>query len=356
MAKRGLTANEKQVLYGLVRHATLNDRELSDALGVKVSTVTAIRRRLRRADYFVTRRIPMMHRVGWEILTAGHARLDLTQGAQAGPRLREVLKEKVPGLFHVAVSPDHLSFLGFARDYTRARIDVDELRLGLDHAKLLGDGDVAFSAFPMALSTVPSFFDYSHPLALLFELEDRFSIRMDRGKTGDISLSRKETDVFKGLVRFPELSDKALAQRVKVSRQAVSKMRREFEAEGLVRTARIPNLQRLGFDLYVSAFARFVPSSTVKGRTDAVERLLRTAPVPFLISDDAEASVVAAAKTFEQFTVLRSTITKHLQERGFLQGDPEVHVALTSTTEILRNCEFGPLVQTLTAPEPASSR
>ena len=68
MAKRGLTGNEKQVLYGLIHHPVLNDRELSELLGVKVSTVTAIRRRLRRAEYFVTRRLPMMHRLGWEIL------------------------------------------------------------------------------------------------------------------------------------------------------------------------------------------------------------------------------------------------------------------------------------------------
>ena len=49
-------------------------------------------------------------------------------------------------------------------------------------------------------------------------------------------------------------------------------------------------------------------------------------------------------------------LTKHFQERGYLQGDPAVYVGLTSATEILRNCEFGPLMQELTAPLPKSSR
>lgn len=356
MAKRGLTANEKQVLYGLVRHPVLNDRELSELLSVKVSTVTAIRRRLRRADYFVTRRIPMLHRLGWELMIGGHARLDLTQGSQVLPRLREQLRDRLPGFFYVAAAADHLSFLGFARDYTAARSEVDELRQSLDRAGLLGDGDVTFSAFPMSLSVVPAFFDYSHPLALTFGLEDRPGIRIERSKTGDIELTRKETEVLKGLVRYPEVSDKGLAQRVKVSRQAVSKMRREFEAEGLIRTARIPNLRLLGFDLYVSAFARFVPSSTVKSRADSVERLLKVAPVFFLMSDDAETAVVGAAKSYEQFSTLRAGLVKHFQERGYLRGDPDIYVSLTSATEILRNCEFGPLVQDLTAPLPKSSR
>lgn len=356
MAKRGLTANEKQVLYGLVRHPVLNDRELSELLNIKVSTVTAIRRRLRRADYFVTRRIPMMHRLGWELLVAGHARLDLTQGSQVIPRLREMLKDRLPGLFHVAAAADHLSFVGFARDYTGARGEIDELRQSLHHSGLLADGDVSFSAFPMSLSAAPSFFDYSHSLALAFDLEDRMGVRVERGKTGDIVLTRKETEVLKGLVRYPEVSDKGLAQRVKVSRQAVSKMRREFEAEGLLRTARIPNLRLLGFDLYLTAFARFVPSSTMKARTEAVERLLKLAPVFFLLTDDAEIAVVGTSLSYEQFSTMRASLTKHFQERGYLQGEPDVFVGLTNATEMLRNCEFGPLVQDLTGPEPKSGR
>ena len=356
MAKRGLTSNEKQVLYGLVRHPVLNDRELSELLDVKVSTVTAIRRRLRRADYFVTRRIPMMNRLGCELLVGGHARLDLTQGSQVLPRLRETLKDRLPGLYHVAASADHLSFLGFARDYTAARGEVDELRQALDHARLLADSDVRLSALPMSLSAVPAFFDYSHPLALAFDLEDRSPSRLERAKVGDMELTRKETDVLKGLVRYPELSDKALAARVKVSRQAVSKMRREFESEGLLRTARLPNLRLLGFDLYVTAFARFTPSSTLKGRADAFERLLRSTQTFFLASDDAEAVVIGVARTYEQFSTLRATLTKQFEEKGHLRDDPDVFLSLTSTTELVRNCDLAPLVQGLMPPEPKSSR
>lgn len=356
MAKRGLTSNEKQVLYGLVRHPVLNDRELSESLGVKVSTVTAIRRRLRRGDYYVTRRIPMMHRLGWELLTTGTAKLDLGQGGQVAGRLREVLKDHFPNLFHVVSSADQLSFLGFARDYTSVRAEIDELRVGLDKARLLGDGDVRFAVFPMALSTLPTFFDYSHALALAFGIEDRLAVRIERPKSLDAVLTRKETEVLKGLVRFPELSDKALAQRVKVSRQAVSKMRREFERDGLLRTARVPNLRLLGFELYITASARFTPSSPMRARSEGLDRLLRSTATYFLVSDDAEVSVFGAAKSYEQFSTLNVNLVKHFKERGYLTADPEVHVGLTSATDVIRNCEFGPLVQSLTSPEPKSSR
>jgi DNA-binding Lrp family transcriptional regulator len=333
-----------------VRHPVLNDRELSESLSVKVSTVTAIRRRLRRAEYFATRRIPMMGRLGWELFIGGRARLDLGPGSQPGPRLRELLKDRLPSLFHVVATSDHLTFLAFARNYTAARRDIDELRLGLDRAHLLGNGDVRFSALPLSVSAGPAFFDFSHTLALAFGIEDRVSLRVDHPKTGDINLTRKETEVLKGLVRFPELSDKALAQRVKVSRQAVSKMRHEFEAEGLLRTARIPNLRLLGFELYVSAFAQFGPSSTTKSRTEAYEHVLRLSPTYLLVSDDAEVVVLGASRSYEEFSVHRGFLTRQFGERTRLNGEPEIYVGLASGVEVLRNCDFGPLVQDLTTP------
>jgi len=348
MAKRGLTGNEKQVLYGLIHHPVLNDRELSELLGVKVSTVTAIRRRLRRAEYFVTRRLPMMHRLGWEILAAGHARLDIAQGPQAAARLRDALKDRLPGVFHAAVSSDHVTFLAAAPNYTVLRQETDELRLILEKTKLLGDGDVTTVVFPMSLCVVPTFFDYSHALALSFGLDERVSFKPEYAKQGDVDLTRKETEVLKGLVRYPELSDKALAQKVKVSRQAVSKMRREFEDDGILRTVRIPSLRALGFELYVTSFAHFTPSATVKARSEAIEKLLRIAPTFFLASSDTDAVLLGAAKNYEQFSALRATITKYHEERGFLLGDPNTYLALTSNLEILRNCEFAPLVGSLT--------
>ena len=346
MTKRGLTGNERHVLYGLVRHPTLNDRELSEILGVKVSTVTAIRRRLRKAEFFVTKRVPMMHRLGWEVLAAGYAHFDAAQSAQAVGRIREFLKDRVPDLFHVSVSTDHLVFLAAEPSYTALRRDVDELRVGLERGKLLGLSDVGVSVFPMSLSIVPAFFDFSHVLALAFGLDNRVTAKLEHGKIGDLSLTRKEAEVLKGLVRLPELSDKALAQKVKVSRQAVSKMRREFEREGLVRTVRIPNIRLLGFDLFVSGFSRFRPLANLRARAEALEKTLRM-PAYFILSSDEESLVMGAAKNYEQFSALRGSIVRYQEEHGFLEGEPLVFLGLTGSTELIRNCEFGPLVQGL---------
>src|SRR3989304_5426167 len=106
MAKRSLTDNERKVLFGLVNRPGLNDRELSEALGIKVSTVTAIRRRLRKADYYTT----------------------------------------------------------------ASRRDLEDLRLALHKAGLLDDGTITTTIFPVGMTAIGNFFDYSHVPPLPFAL------------------------------------------------------------------------------------------------------------------------------------------------------------------------------------------
>ena len=350
MAKRALTSNEKQVLFGLVRHPTRNDRELSEVLGIKVSTVTAIRRRLRRAEYFATRRIPMMHRLGWEILAAGHGQIARSAGSHAAARLKESLEDRFPPIFHFAYSPDHFFLLANAPSYTAFRRDLEDLRGAMHKTGLLEGGLIDTVVLPVGLTAIANFFDYSHVLALAFGIDDGTSVSLQHPKVGDIELSRKETDVLRGLVRHPELSDKAVAQKIKASRQAVSKMRREFEAAGLLRTARIPNVRALGFELYLYAFPRFMSPATIRARTDAIEHTLSLTPHIFYATSNAESVILGTVRSYEHFSSLRGSIVKLYDEEGFLAREPAIQLGLVSMTEILRNCEFGPLVQMLREP------
>jgi DNA-binding MarR family transcriptional regulator len=59
-----LTLNEKTVLWALTKWPTANDRQLAQSIDIKMSTITAIRNRLRRANLFKAVRIPLMGRLG----------------------------------------------------------------------------------------------------------------------------------------------------------------------------------------------------------------------------------------------------------------------------------------------------
>ena len=197
----------------------------------------------------------------------------------------------------MTASLDHFCFLGMAPDFSTWHRTYGDLRHALKRANLLGGTDIHVTLFPLSHSLLPNFFDYSHVLAVAFDLDDKVSFRSELEKGEPVTLTVKEREVLKGLVRFPELSDKALSGRGKVSRQAVSKMRREFHETGLLRTVRIPNVRALGFDLLAEAWARFAPGAGLKVRMDALERTLRLAPTSFLGSSDSDAVVFGAARS-----------------------------------------------------------
>jgi DNA-binding MarR family transcriptional regulator len=354
VGKRALTPNERRVLGGLVQRPTLNDRELSEALGIKGSTVTASRRRLRRAEVFVTRRVPMMHRLGWELLFAGYGTLPLERGADAGSRMRQAIEGRFPTIFHVLQAPDHFVFLGSAPDYTTLVREFDEFRAALDRVGLLREASVHLTVVPVALSILGNVFDFGRLIADGLGIPKPHSPATAVDSAAPIDLSRKETEVLKGLVRHPEMSDKAVAGKIHASRQAVSKMRREFQAEGLLRTVRIPNLHALGFELFGSVFTRYAPGATISARRAVIEKILAEAPVYFHATTNSESVLLGALRSYDQVSGLRTLFTGYAQAKGFPIGEPTILMGPANAIEILRNCDFSGAVQML--PEPGSRR
>ena len=66
---RPLLETEKRVLFGLVRHPGLPDRELANRIGLKLPTVTATRLKLERRELIRPVRIPAFNRLGMEMLS-----------------------------------------------------------------------------------------------------------------------------------------------------------------------------------------------------------------------------------------------------------------------------------------------
>ena len=65
-----LTEKEKLVLYGIVKYPKFTDKELSETLKLKHSTVTSIRHRLKESDYFRRLIIPRLQNMGCKMLVA----------------------------------------------------------------------------------------------------------------------------------------------------------------------------------------------------------------------------------------------------------------------------------------------
>jgi hypothetical protein len=162
--KKGLTKNERTVLHGLVMHPTLNDRKLAERTGVKHSTITAIRRRLRDEEYFRTVRIPSMNSLGCELSVVGYGRFSPSASDGLKARFVSTMKKENRGLYHFLLSPDFYFHLSTARDYTSLRKWTDVVEHEFSDTKLFSPRNSRTTViFPNELTKQFRFFNYSRP-------------------------------------------------------------------------------------------------------------------------------------------------------------------------------------------------
>ena len=68
MKKLELTKKEKLMLYGVAKYPQMTDKELSEKLNLKHSTITSIRHRLKENEYIRKLIIPKLQSLGCEML------------------------------------------------------------------------------------------------------------------------------------------------------------------------------------------------------------------------------------------------------------------------------------------------
>ena len=71
-----LSKNEQAVLYNLVKHPDQSDREIYTRIGMKQSTYSTLKKKLRREGYFHTAYTPIFQHLGCELLVLWYVTLN----------------------------------------------------------------------------------------------------------------------------------------------------------------------------------------------------------------------------------------------------------------------------------------
>ena len=206
MSKAALSENETRTLLGLVKYPTLNDRQLSERIDIKMSTVTAIKNRLKDMGYFITVRVPNLQYLGAEVMSVScvHTDPSVPEGTQVevGRRLVEEFDE----LFYIGSGPRYRFSVSVHRNYSSARAMADQVMDLYSRAGMLIPGGHRVVHFPFDRTKVYNFFDHS----LL--LERSFGVQLPArevdhtvhdgvfGEVRSVKLSRIERKVLRGLV------------------------------------------------------------------------------------------------------------------------------------------------------------
>ncbi|MFQ5909815.1 MAG: MarR family transcriptional regulator [Thermoplasmata archaeon] len=343
--KKGLTRNERRVLYGLVKYPALNDRKLSEKTKVKHSTITAIRRRLHQAGYFKTVKIPAVNRLGYELTVMGYGRYNPSASRDLRNRFVDALKKENEGLYYLLMSPDFYFFVSAARNYTSSRRWLETLEFSFAGTKLFGNSDRTSVIFPFEITKQVRFFDFSRALGMLFDIDERVKSDAPFPKVDVRRLTKKEKGVLKGLVEHPELTDVALSEKIDASRQVISSMKKKFERSGLIRTTRVVDLQMLGYEIYVLAHVKFHPQAPLKIRSEGTQGTTQRAPQFLNFCGNTETVLCAAFGNYDEFFKTRKELLSFYADREFIVEEPRLELIALSETEIPVNCDFSSLIR-----------
>jgi len=344
MKKVELTKNEKLMLYGLVKYPDLPDKQLSEKLGLKHSTITSIRHRLKGGEYLRKLIIPKLQNMGCEMLVVIYTHfsplIPLQERIDITGKTIEVFDE----IFLSVGEQDKGFSLSLSEDYaTIGRInDIRTQTFG--GRGLLEEENPNTVVFPFEISKIYRFFDFAPFLKSSFNLDfsgETEIENIDFGNTKEITFSDTEKNAYCMLVSYPELSDSAIGGELGVSRHTISRFRRKFAENNLMTKVILPNFVKLGFEILTFYHIRFDPRNPPNMDNDEAAALMSNSAV-FFASRRFESVMISIYKDYDDYKSDMMRVMQVLKENQWIAEDPITRTYSLSSMIFIKDFKFAP--------------
>jgi DNA-binding MarR family transcriptional regulator len=340
-----LTKNEKKVLYGITKYPAVNDRELSDLLDVKLSTLTSIKRRLATQGYYRSLMVPLVNRLGCELLAITYMQFNpvipLKERIETTKRTIEVFDE----LFFSIGEEEKGFSVSLSQNYTNIG-RINEIRTETFGKLGLLEKEYPHEViFPFETSHIHRFFDFSAVLQQLFHLEDvspsSQPTTLFRNIT-TIELTAKEKKVYSTLVEHPTETTQQIGDRVGLSRHTVARMKKQFFEDEILHRLTLPNLKALGVDMLTFYHISFNPH---KAPSITELTTLDSPSTVFFASRKFEAVFLSAYPTYQQYKEDEMNKIRYLKENNLFSYPPFISPYMYERMEVIKDFDFVQLVR-----------
>jgi len=336
-----LSENEKTILYNLIKYPLFNNRELSEKLGFKLSTVTACRRRLKEKGFFSTVRIPITTNIGCEIMSIAFAQFISTLSLNERLKLGSKLDIEHPDVFWMMSEPSQGMTLQFSKNYSDAKERIKKIEEIYGEHKYLGDTGITLLPFSLKLTNIINFFDYTFLLRRLFNIKDKKTISGFKGEK--IKLNENEKKIYHALIKYPELSDRDLAKKTGTSRFTISRMREKFEGK-IMRTVNIPDMKKLGLKIVALIHMGFNITTSSDTRKRVTTDMLDQGAV-FLLLEHVSCLAIIPFENFDCYRIYMNNFSKKYREYDILVEEPKILLFSVSESRFPKKHVYAPLVK-----------
>jgi predicted transcriptional regulator len=361
MAKQGLTEKEQLVLYGIVKFPNFSDRELASKIDVNASTIATIRNKLKNSNYYNIIRIPNLKSLNYESMVISYDRISYLAPTTSPFKIIENISKKVTNYFYIVSITD--AWLGVA--FTRNMVETQLIQDAIAEIKYKSNLSIRTTyneIFPLELSTINNFFDYSYLLEQEFGFEidtprDKFGLKLESSNTNQNNNSKQknginnftsiEKQVFLLLIQNPDLSDHAIAKNTSFSSSTVNTINKRLTKKGLIRKFIIPNLGKIGFELMASTHLKFIPTSSISSRKKIAGNIRKEYPNIFMISNNTNEIIFTIHKNFSEYQKVNEEIVNMYRETDHLMEDPNTIIFPLKEMNFIRYHYYQPILKSI---------
>jgi len=345
-----LNKNEKLVLYGLVKYPLLNDRELADKIKLKMTTVTAIKNRLKKNNYYYTVRIPVLQNLGCELMVSSFISFNPLNIEKDVLKIhKDVIEKECPEVIYSSMESNSGFYLGIGKNYTELHSTIEKVERVYQENDLIEDKAPIYFLFPFEYTKIHNFFDYAplikHTFGISLKGENEENTPTELPKTDITKLSNVEKRVLFGLIKYPDIPDSKIAENIGVTRQVVSKLKKSFENEGILKTLKIPDLKTLGFEIMAISHFRHNPKIPLEKRGKGIKQVITEFPQVLMVSGNRESMMINICQDFTEFQDLKTKSLAYYKKQEFLLSEPEILMFSIPNLKMITEHNYGPLVQ-----------
>jgi DNA-binding MarR family transcriptional regulator len=347
MPKKKLTKKEQDTLWGLINYPILNDNALAKKTRLKLSTITAIRRRLRDKEFFQTVNIPNFYRLGFELFTVEYGTFNEAIPLESRIEYFRNFIDDNPHTIFSMMSRSSGIIINVAKNYAEANKHYEDLEIYFMSHHLTNENGWNRAIFPFQTSLFWNFFDFSPVIRYAFDIKRKINLPefIPEKKLDILKLSKKEKRVLMGLVKYPEESDNSIAERYSVSRQAVSNIKKRFLNENLLYTRRIMNFKYTGCSLIPFAHTNFGPKAPMDSRKSGLEFVKRSAPVFLGVSSNFENIVFTCVVDYPEYDRLREKLLSFYKTHLTIPKAPEILLFPVEDLHYFKKLSFHKLLE-----------
>jgi hypothetical protein len=340
-----LSDKERFVLYGLSKYPNFTDKLLSKKLKLKHSTVTSIRHRLHKNEFFRKLIIPKLQNMGCQMLVATYTNFNplipLEERVAITGETIEVFEE----IFFSVGEQDKGFSLSLSSDYATIG-KINDIRTQTFGSRgLLEEEYSNMVIFPFEISRIYRFFDFA-PL-----LNNSFNLNFDNEiEIHDFGLKNSKNSIFSDteknvycmMISNPEMFDEDIGREIGVSRHTISRLRRRFQNNNLIRKISLPNLQKLGFEILSFYHIKFDPRNPPNMDNNEAFNLMRNSTI-FLACRRFEAVMISINLNYDDFKSDSMRIMQILKENKWIAEDPIIRTYGLNTTIFIKDFKFAPI-------------